>query len=664
VSCFLTADRWRRHTAASFLQEAFLYEPDMSRIKGKPSFCVAGIEESAPAETPLAARLRAGALALGWQSRYVDVCRSDEIDETAAVVLVVEAGAESVRRHIPHSLLISESPDRGLDLVLPGAVADDALDALLCHGEAHLLRNHKMMALFREVGARRQRMSQLSDIALSLSTKMGYADLLETILREARGLAGCDAGSLYLIDESEDDPALVFKLAQNDSREFPFIEQRLPLTADSLAGYVAITGDELDIPDVYRLPEDAPFSFNRSFDDQMNYRTVSVLVLPMRDHRDEVVGVLQFINRLDPTRDEPIPFGEELVELLRAVASQAAVSIQKNLLIRDVNRLFESFVQASVRTIEQRDPSTSGHSFRVADTTVVLLETLPDSGLPRFRQLRFSPQHIKEVRYAALLHDFGKVAVRENVLLKANKLTDDRLELIRYRLELQRERLRRRAVERELELLHHDAVDNEVARRRVHRDLQAQLSLLSDYEQMVEQANQPSVLDASVADELREIRDYVYRELDGTLNGLITDQDLLALSVRKGSLTPDERREIQSHVTHTREFLDTLPWPPELANVPEIAGAHHEKLDGSGYPSGLIGEQIPLASRVMTVCDIYDALTAMDRPYKKAMPIERALSILGDEARQGLLDTDMVNVFIESRVYERIGASPAARRVV
>ena len=207
-------------------------------------------------------------------------------------------------------------------------------------------------------------------------------------------------------------------------------------------------------------------------------------------------------------------------------------------------------------------------------------------------------------------------------------------------------------------------MDNEVARRRVHRDLQAQLSLLSDYEQMVEQANQPSVLDASVADELREIRDYVYRELDGTLNGLITDQDLLALSVRKGSLTPDERREIQSHVTHTREFLDTLPWPPELANVPEIAGAHHEKLDGSGYPSGLIGEQIPLASRVMTVCDIYDALTAMDRPYKKAMPIERALSILGDEARQGLLDTDMVNVFIESRVYERIGASPAARRVV
>jgi HD-GYP domain-containing protein (c-di-GMP phosphodiesterase class II) len=538
------------------------------------------------------------------------------------------------------------------------------LATLFSHGEDHWRRNLKVMELFREVGAERQRMGQLSDIALSLSTQMEYSDLLETILLEARRLAGCDAGSLYLIDESQEEPALVFKLTQNDSRDFPFTEQRLPLTAESLSGYVALTGDELDIPDVYDLPADAPYRFNRSFDDQMNYRSASMLVLPMRDHRGQVVGVLQFINRMDPVLDEPIPFGEELVELLRAVASQAAVSIQKNLLIRDVNRLFESFVQASVKTIEQRDPSTSGHSFRVADTTVALLQSLPDSGLSRFRSLTFSEEHIKEVRYAALLHDFGKVGVRENVLLKANKLTDDRLELIQYRIELQKERLRRRAVERELELLHHAAVDLEVSRRRVHRDLAAELSLLADFEQMVMRANEPTVLEEGVAAELREIRDYAYRELDGTLNGLITDADLLALSVRKGSLTPDERREIQSHVTHTRDFLAVLPWPPELAGVPEIAGAHHEKLDGSGYPEGLVGEQIPLASRVMTVCDIYDALTAMDRPYKKAMPIDRALSILQDEARQGLLDTDMVNVFIESRIYQQTLAEEERRKSV
>jgi HD-GYP domain-containing protein (c-di-GMP phosphodiesterase class II) len=610
----------------------------MAPDSGKPSFCVAGTTSDAPEETALVSRLKDAANGRSWACRYADVCQDDEIDEVAGLVLVVGAGVDSVRRRFPHALLIASEPEAGIDLVVPDAANKAAIDSLLSHSENHWRRNHKVMELFREVGARRQRMSQLSDIALSLSTKMEYSDLLETILREARRLAGCEAGSLYLIDESEDEPALVFKLAQNDCRDFPFIEQRLPLTAESLAGYVALTGDD--------------------------YRTASMLVLPMRDHRDRVVGVLQFINRIDPTHDAPIPFGEELVEILRAVASQAAVSIQKNLLIHDVNRLFESFVQASVKTIEQRDPSTSGHSFRVADTTVALLETLPRSGLGRFKDLAFDEQHIKEVRYAALLHDFGKVGVRENVLLKANKLTDERLELIQYRIELQKERLRRRAVERELELLHHQAIDIEVARRRVQRDLTAELSMLSDYEVMVMRANRPSVLEEGVAAELREIRDYAYRELDGTLNGLITDADLLALSVRRGSLTPDERREIQSHVTHTRDFLAVLPWPPELAAVPEIAGAHHEKLDGSGYPEGLVGEQIPLASRVMTVCDIYDALTAMDRPYKKAMPIDRALAILEDEAGLGLLDTDMVSIFIEARIYQRSVAEEQRRHAV
>lgn len=640
----------------------------MTLDNGKPSFCIAGNAPDGVVArlpiSPLAARLSELAAGRGWPIRTVDACQADEIDETTALVLVVDAGADSVRRRFPQALLISERAISGVDLVCPDRTDDAALETLLTHGDNHWRRNLKVIELFREVGARRQRMGQLSDIALSLSTQMDYSTLLETILLEARRLADCDAGSLYLIDDTEEEDALVFKLTQNDSREFPFTEQRLPLTAESLAGYVALSGSELDIPDVYELPKDAPYRFNRSFDDQNNYRSVSMLVLPMRDHRGKVVGVLQFINRMDPILDSPVPFGEEVVELLRAVASQAAVSIQKNLLIRDVNRLFESFVQASVKTIEQRDPSTSGHSFRVADTTVALLKTLPESGLSRFKQLTFSAEHIREVRYAALLHDFGKVGVRENILLKANKLTDDRFELIQYRIELQKERLRRRAVERELELLHHQAVDIEVARRRVHRDLSAELSMLGDYEAMVLRANEPSILEEGVAAELREIRDYAYRELDGTLNGLITDADLLALSVRKGSLTPDERREIQSHVTHTIEFLAVLPWPPELAGVPEIAGAHHEKLDGSGYPEGLVGEQIPLASRVMTVCDIYDALTAMDRPYKKAMPVERALSILKDEASQGLLDTDMVNVFINSRTYERTLAEEERRQVV
>jgi len=621
----------------------------------KPTLCIADETIS---------RLASVARAAGWQQRQINAAcdSSDEVDKAAAIVVVSRPLTPRLRKRFPHALFVAHATDLETDLTIQPDADESALRQLITHGEENWRRHQKVLELFREVGAKRKRMRQLSEIGLSLSTRMELDDLLETILAEARGLAGCDAGSLYLAEEVDGVRSLVFKLAQNDSVDVPFVESRLPLTPESVAGYVAVSGQELDIPDVYELPESAPYRFNRSFDEQMGYRTHSMLVLPMRDYRDRIVGVLQFINRLEPTANQPVPFGPEISELMRAIASQAAVSIQKNMLISDINELFESFVQASVKTIEQRDPSTSGHSFRVAETTVGLLEALPRSDLSRFRHIDLSVEHIREVRYAALLHDFGKVAVRETILVKSHKLPTDRLEMIHYRVELQKERLRRRAVERELELYHQGSLDVEVVRKRVHRELQAELDLLNNYYEWIVNANQPNVLDEGDYRHLQEIRDYTYREFDGTDNGLISDPDMLALSVRKGSLTPEERLEIESHVVHTREFLAVLPWPPELARVPEIAGAHHEKLDGSGYPAGLRGEEIPLASRVMTVCDIYDALTAMDRPYKRAMSRETALEVLEDEARQGLLDTDMVRVFIEAGIHASTQAGPAVLR--
>ncbi len=426
------------------------------------------------------------------------------------------------------------------------------------------------------------------------------------------------------------------------------MQSRLPLTAASIAGYVASTGQELNIRDVYQLAANVPYQFNSSFDDQMGYRTRSMLAIPMRDHRERVVGVLQFINRVDVGTGEALAFDAEITEMLRAIASQAAVSIQKNTLLKDISELFESFVQASVKTIEQRDPATSGHSFRVAETTVALLEALPKSGFAEFSNLDLTPEHIQEVRYAALLHDFGKIGVPEAILVKPKKLNDDRLEVIRYRFELQKERLRRKAIEQELELLHHTRIDQEVARRRVHRQLDKQLSILDQYYEWIVAANSPNVMDDGEFGHLTEIRNYAFKEFNGDVAGVINDADVLALSVRKGSLTPEERRAIESHVVFTKDFLHTLPWPPELANVPDIAAAHHERIDGSGYPLGLVGEQIPLASRVMAVCDVYDALTAMDRPYKAAMPAATAFRILEQEAERGLLDLKMVDIFIQS----------------
>ncbi len=575
-------------------------------------------------------------------------------DPTVALVELKTTPADELRRCFPNALFAAVGTEADAaplraDLYIDPERAEALVPQIIDLADKFWRKCVKVQDLVHDVAQRRQRMHQLNEISLALTDQMPQQDLLRTILSEARRIAGCEGGSLSLIESDRVlGKALVYKLSQNDVVDFPFEETRLPLTPESLAGYVAVTGLELNIRDVYELADDLPYCFNRSFDERNGYRTRSMLVIPMRDHREEVVGALQFINRLDQVSGEVRPFGEETVEVLRAIASQAAVALQKNSLIRDINQLFESFVQASVKTIEQRDPSTSGHSFRVAETTVALLQALPQSGVARYRDLSFSAEHIREVRYAALLHDFGKIGVPEAILVKANKLPQDRLEIIRYRIELQKERLRRRAVEYELDLLHHAPVDQEVARRRVHRSLEKQLSVLDGYFDWIEQANNPNVLDDGDFEHLAEVRDYAFRELDGTMGGVISDEDLLALSVRRGSLTPQERRAIEAHVVHTKDFLSVLPWPPELAQVPDIAGAHHERNDGSGYPLGLVGEQIPLASRVMAVCDVYDALTAMDRPYKPAMSVATAFAILEDEARRGLLEQELVSIFIDS----------------
>lgn len=596
------------------------------------------------------------ARAQGWP---IDHSVGDSVRLPVAIAVCDGDGdsVDSLRSRFPLALIVAESTSGSpvatehADLNLPPATPRNFIEQMLGLGADHWHRNRRMMDLAKDVARRKAQTRQLSEIGLSLSGRGEVDALLETILSEARRLVPSDGASLYLVARDRGEEELVFKLAQNDSISVPYIEQRLPLTRESVAGFVALTGNELNLADVYRIPPSAPYRFNASFDEQMSYRTRSMLVIAMRDHRGDVVGVLQFINRLSSDGEAVTPFVDEDAEILRAVASQAAVSIQKNLLINNINQLFESFVHASVKAIEQRDPSTSGHSSRVAQTTVELLQALPRSDVSRFQGLTLSEDHLKEVRYAALLHDFGKVAVRENVLLKANKLTDERLEIVRYRVELQKERLRRRAVERQLHAMHHGSESNEVARARSLKQLEREISLLDDYFDAVASANKPNVSDDDRFDHLQAIRQYGFRELDGTLSGLITDADLVALSVARGSLTTEERQEIQAHVAHTIEFLSVLPWPPELSQVSLIAGAHHEKLDGSGYPYGMVGDEIPLASRVMTVCDIYDALTAMDRPYKPSMSEEVALNILHSDVKRGLLDADIVGVFSQAKVW-------------
>lgn len=519
--------------------------------------------------------------------------------------------------------------------------------------------------LSHELSLEHEKLFQLTNIGLALSAETDLSRLLTMILTEGRGFATCDGASLFLIERDAEQAQLVFKLTQNDSIDFPFEEIRFPLNTRSIAGFVAVTGRILNIPDVYDIPDTAPYHFNSSFDQKMGYRSRSMLTIPMKNHKKEVIGVLQFINRKTAknvilssdqvTLKETMPFSPDLEVLLEALASQAAVAIENSVLLKQIQELFEGFVSASVTAIEQRDPTTSGHSFRVAELTTGLARVLPRSGMARFRDVSFSEVQIQEIRYASLLHDFGKVGVREPVLLKAKKLPAERLSNIWSRFALFKERLKNESMMRRMDfLLNHGKDAFYRALPGFDQELRSQLEHYAGLFAEIEKANEPSILPEGRFNHLADIRDEVPFEVDGRSISLLSEDEFLALSVRKGSLTEQERREIESHVVHTFNFLVQIPWTPELSKVPDIAVSHHEKLNGSGYPHGLSADDIPLPSKLMTIADIYDALTASDRPYKRSMPVEKALSILELESKSGLLDPDLVQVFTESEVFRLV----------
>jgi len=519
-----------------------------------------------------------------------------------------------------------------------------------------------------ELRKRNQELEELNDIGIALSTVRDHQVLLNLILTKSRELSRSDAGSLYLLDESEDGKRVLrWKLAQNDSIQVDFEERVLPITKKSLAGFVALTGETLVIDDAYQLPEDVEYSINRSFDVENHYLTKSMLVFPMLNHVGGTIGVLQLINRkrehappkltADIVPAEVIPFDEHTIDLMRSLAGQAAVAFENNLLYESIERLFEGFVTAAVTAIEQRDPTTSGHSFRVADLTVELARTLDRIDEGPFKHIRFSTDQIKEVRYASLLHDFGKVGVREQVLVKEKKLYPMQLDSIRVRFEFVMKSLEASVTKKKLDYLMNRGRDEGFTEfsSRLDAEMVTEMVRLRKDLEVVVASNEPTVLPEGEFQYLQALARREFEDLSGGKRTLLRPDEAKVLSIRKGNLDAAERTEIESHVTHTFEFLSKIPWTADLKSVPDIAYAHHEKVNGRGYPRGLPGYDIPLPSRMMTISDIYDALTAKDRPYKRAIPTERALDILNMEVKDGLLDPNLVAIFIEAKVFQRAG---------
>jgi HD-GYP domain-containing protein (c-di-GMP phosphodiesterase class II) len=565
----------------------------------------------------------------------------------------------------PNDADLGKALNLGLAAILPSEPSHEELAVALHQAFEFMDVKARSESRGKWLNRYRYELGELIDIARALTTEREIDKLLGLILEKSRFVTGADAGSMYVVEGEDPRPShrsLHFKMSQNDSLSFDSREFTMPISARSMAGYVALEQKTLRIDDVYDMPAGSPFAFDRSFDEKVGYRTKSMLVTPLTSSKGEVIGVLQLINKkreakqklLSPEDVERnvVPFDERSEELVRTVAAQAGIALENAILYDDIRKIFEGFVQASVDAIEARDPTTSGHSRRVADLTVGLAMAVERADSGPYRAVTWTREGIREIEYASLLHDFGKIGVREHVLIKAKKLYPGDLELIRQRFEFVMRTVETEILARKLALVQKGAGESDLAA--LDHEFLARKKELEEAWLVVESANEPTVLAAGDFKRIEELGRQSYSRLDGQVETLLSGREVQSLSVMRGSLTNEEFNEIRSHVSHTYRFLSQIPWGTTFSGVALIAGAHHERLNGTGYPNRLRAEEIPLQSKLMTISDIFDALTASDRPYKRAVPVEKALHILSLEVKDGHVDGELVKIFTDARVWEPV----------
>jgi HD-GYP domain-containing protein (c-di-GMP phosphodiesterase class II) len=421
----------------------------------------------------------------------------------------------------------------------------------------------------------------------------------------------------------------------------------VPLSLRSLAGAAALIKQPINTPDVYALDPSKPYTFDGSFDARTGYQTRSMLTVPLISAQDEVIGVIQLINR--KVASVVTAFDARSEELVLTLAAQAGIALENALLYAEIRNIFEGFVRASVQAIEQRDPTTSGHSQRVSIFSCALAEQVDRIDHGPYKDARFSQRDMQELEYAALLHDFGKIGVREEVLVKAKKLYPHQAEAIRARIGYA---IKSAEVERLTERLRANGPTQPAYLESLDRAFEERRHELLEAWRAIEVANEPSVLRQGDFTRIAELGRMHFEDFDGTRRPLLEPDEVIALQILRGSLSPTEYDQIRSHVVHTHNFLSKIPWGKSMAKLPLIAGAHHERIDGSGYPHGWRGDRIPVQSKIMAIADVYDALTAHDRPYKRALPSQRAFEILEAEVRDGHFDAELVRLFRDAKIYK------------
>lgn len=494
---------------------------------------------------------------------------------------------------------------------------------------------------------------RLTQIGVALSAEKDIDRLLEKILIEARTITNADGGTLYLMSENERE--LQFAFVQNESMglnlggtggkiTWPPIKltgaDGLP-NHSNISAHVAITAEAVHIDDVYEAPG---FNFEgpRDFDRKAGYRTQSMLVVPMCNHDNDIIGVVQLINAKETDTGQVIPFPLKAQELAKSLASQAAVALTNNLLIADLKNLLDAFIQSIAIAIDEKSPYTGGHVRRVAGLTMNIAEKINEAHDGHFAGICFSGDEMQELRMAAWLHDIGKITTPDHVVDKATKLEKvyDRIEDVKTRFEM---------LKREYHLAKNNAEMSTGGHSLEEAD--RELKALDEEYQFLVQVNSGSEFTQDeMIERIKKIAKRKWNTSSQTLP-LLTEDEIYNLSIRRGTLNDEERKIINNHATLTYKMLSKLPFPKKLQKIAEYAAAHHEKLDGSGYPLGLKGDQLSLQSRIIALADIFEALTAKDRPYKKGKTLGEVLKIIKSMVKEQHIDSDLYDLFIKEKIY-------------
>jgi HD-GYP domain-containing protein (c-di-GMP phosphodiesterase class II) len=508
-----------------------------------------------------------------------------------------------------------------------------------------------------------QRLEQLNAIGASLSAERDINRLLESILAAAKTITRADGGTLYRVTEER---TLRFEIVRTSSLKYylggttgnpvPFYPIQLYKDGkpnhSMVAAHAALTGKTVNIPDAYAA-DGFDFSGTRAFDSKTGYRSQSFLTVPMRNHDHEIIGVLQLINAHDPSSGEVVAFSPSDQRLAESLASQAAVALTNRLLIMQLEQLFESFINLMNSAIDEKSPYTGGHCQRVPVLTMLLAEAVNDTREGPLRDFNMSEKDRYELKIAGLLHDCGKVTTPVHVVDKATKLETifDRVHLIDTRFEVLKRDAEIDALQKKVSFLQ-EKKPMEAAS--VEKRLRERLRALDDDRRFLHTTNIGSerMSDEDIA-RVKRIAAYRWRDSAGHEADFLTADEVKNLTVRAGTLTDDERKIINHHIVATIKMLEALPWPKHLTKVPEYAGGHHERMDGKGYPKGLTREQMSVQARCMGIADIFEALTAKDRPYKKGKTLSESLEILGRMKLNGHVDPDLFDIFVRRKVYQR-----------